>query len=195
VLPRYYIFAANARHADHYAKELGLGGINQPNVRYIYSPEQLWGVYKYPNDEFLFYETFWEHPKAHEIYEQFEIIERTGVRAPYLREELPMEENKDTFWWKLIHLDPVLLRGAIMASVALLASFGLIVAPGVPDALVGFIGVIFLAGQALWTRSSVTPNAKVAVSVPDPVNALHVVEAGEARTTASNTEILEAAKN
>lgn len=106
-----------------------------------------------------------------------------------------MEENKDTFWWKLVHLDPVLMRSFVIAGVTLLASFGLILAPGIPDATIGFISVLLLLGQALWTRSSVTPNAKVAVSVPDPVNAPHIVEAGEAKTTASNNEILEAAKN
>jgi len=106
-----------------------------------------------------------------------------------------VEENKDSVWWKLVNLDPALLRGLITAGVMFLASFGLILAPGVPDAAVGFISVIFLMAQALWIRPSVTPNAKVAVSVPDPVNAPHVVEAGEAKTTASNADILDAAKN
>lgn len=195
MISHYYIFAANAKHADIYARSLGLGGINRPNVHYIHSPEQLWGVRKYPNDEFLFYETFEENPKYREIMQQVEFIESLGTFMPVLRKEPQVENNKDTVWWRLVNLDPVLLRSFVIAGVTFLASFGLILAPGIPDAIIGFIAVLLLLGQALWTRSSVTPNAKVAVSVPDPVNAPHVVEAGEAKTTATNSEILEAAKN
>lgn len=77
-MTRYYIFAANAKHADIYAKSLGLGGIHNTNVHYIYSPEQLWGVRKSQDTKFLFYETFYEHPKYNEIIEQINIIEIVG---------------------------------------------------------------------------------------------------------------------
>lgn len=194
-MTKYYIFAENARHADYYAKQIGLGGITRSNVIYVKGPEDLWGVRQESGVEFLFYETCGRHPRWIEIKEYVDIIESIGTWMPILRGEPEMEENKDSMWWRLVHLDPVLLRGAVIATVAMLASFGLILTPGIPDALVGFLGTLLLIGQALWTRPAVTPNAKVAVAVPDPVNAPHVVEAGEAKTTASNTEILEAAKS
>jgi len=75
---RYYIFAANAKHADYYAKRLGLGGINQPNVIYVSDVHLLYGLQKTEDVKFIFYETFWDHPKALDIKLQVNIIEATS---------------------------------------------------------------------------------------------------------------------
>lgn len=100
---------------------------------------------------------------------------------------------EDNFWYRLTKLEPAVYRGLIVATVALLASIGIVISPGVPDALVGFIWALSAIVQALWTRGSVTANARVSVLVPDPVNNPQIVEAGEAISTAPNAEIIEAA--
>lgn len=100
----------------------------------------------------------------------------------------------NNLWWRLMNLDPALWRGLIIAVFALLGTIGVSVIPGLPDQIIGLIWIVSAIVQALWTRQAVTPNAKVAVSVPDPVNSPNVVEAGEATTTAPDRQILEAAK-
>ena len=105
----------------------------------------------------------------------------------------PQENPKDNFWWKLVHLDPALLRGAIMALVLLLSSIGIVLSPEVPNSLIGFIAAILAVIQAVWTRPAVTPNAMVAVYVPDPINNPQIVAAGEAITTAPDKDIVSAA--
>lgn len=102
---------------------------------------------------------------------------------------------EDSFWYRLTKLEPAVWRGLIVAVVTLLASFGVLISPAIPDALVGLIAVVVPLVQALWTRASVTANARVAVLVPDPVNDPSKVEAGEAVTTATNAEILGAARD
>jgi hypothetical protein len=101
--------------------------------------------------------------------------------------------QNDNFWYRLTKLDPAVFRGLIVSVVALLASVGVAISPGVPDALIAFIVVVVPLAQALWTRPAVTPNARVSVYLPDPVNEPQVVEAGEAVTTASDSAIIEAA--
>lgn len=106
-----------------------------------------------------------------------------------------MNEPKDTVWWKLVNLQPATWRGIVTAVVVLLAAAGVKVAPEVPDAVFLVVVSLLPIAQGLWTRSAVTPNAKVAVSVPDPVNEPGVVAAGQA-VVPDNTpanEILEAA--
>jgi hypothetical protein len=94
--------------------------------------------------------------------------------------------NKDTFWWRLIHLNPVLFRSAVVTLVSLLAMFGVLVSPGLPDQLTAVITTVGAVVAALWSRDGVTPMEKVVVYQPDPVGAPKVVLPGEAtadRTT------------
>lgn len=98
-----------------------------------------------------------------------------------------------SIWYKLIKLDPAVFRGLIVAMAALLASVGVAISPGVPDAVIGFFVVLVPIVQALWTRPAVTANARVAVLVPDPVNNPQIIEAGAAITTAPDAEIITAA--
>lgn len=105
-----------------------------------------------------------------------------------------MEPINDTFWWRLVHLNPALIRGIVMAAVLLAASLGILISPGLPDTLIGFIATALAIVQALWTRSAVTANARVAVSVPDPINFPNVVAAGDATTSATPKDIIDAAR-
>lgn len=100
---------------------------------------------------------------------------------------------EDTFWWRLVHLNPSIYKGVIVAIIALLAVIGVHIAPGLPDALDGLIAALSVLVQAVWVKSSVTPNAKVVVAVEDPHQGGSVVVPGEATTTASDAAILRAA--
>jgi len=95
---------------------------------------------------------------------------------------------------KFAAMDPALIRGIVVAIVGLLSSLGIAVSPQLPDTLIGVVLAVLAIVQALWTRTAVTPNAKVAVVVPDPINAPEIVAAGEAATTAPNHEIISAAR-
>lgn len=95
--------------------------------------------------------------------------------------------------WRLVHLEPALFRGLIMAIVLLLSSIGIVVSPDIPNSLIGFLATVLAIIQAVWTRPSVTANARVAVLVPDPINAPEIVAAGEAVTTADDGAIITAA--
>lgn len=103
-------------------------------------------------------------------------------------------EQEDSFLYRLSKLDPAVFRGIIVGIVTILADVGVVIAPGIPDALVGVITAVAVISQALWTRNGVTPNAKVAVMVPDPYNEPHIVAPGEAVTTATPKEIVAAAE-
>ena len=102
--------------------------------------------------------------------------------------------DKDTLWWRLVHLEPALLRGAVVAVVALLSAVGILVAPGIPDALLGAWGAAAAIVAAVWTRPAVTANARVVVEAPNPISEPEKVVAGEAITTASRTDIIDAAR-
>lgn len=102
-------------------------------------------------------------------------------------------QDKNSFLWKLVNLDPALLRGLIMAVIWILASIGVAVTPELPNSLIGAIAAILAVVQAIWTRPEVTANARVSVYLPDPVNAPNVVAAGEAVTTATTAAIIDAA--
>lgn len=103
--------------------------------------------------------------------------------------------NRDTIWWRLVHLEPAVWRGAVVAVVALLGALGIIVAPGIPDALIAAWVALAAVVQALWTRPAVTANARVVVEAPDPVDRPGRVLAGEAVTGASDALILAAARS
>lgn len=104
-------------------------------------------------------------------------------------------QPKDNFWWKLVHLNPALLRGLIMAVVVALGSTGILVSGELPDTLLGVWVAVAGIIQALWTRGAVTANARVAVAVPDPVNAPNTVVPGEAVVYAPSAEIAHAARH
>jgi hypothetical protein len=132
-----------------------------------------------------------EHPQAKELDQQVRLAKLASTSI--IEKEITMVPENDNFWYKLTKLDPAVYRGLIVSVVALLASIGVAISPGVPDALIAFIVVVVPVVQALWTRPAVTANARVAVLVPDPVNNPQIIEAGEAIATAPDAEIVEAA--
>lgn len=97
--------------------------------------------------------------------------------------------------WKLAHLNPTLFKGFVMAGIALLGTLGIAVADVKVNAVVGFVTAALLLIQAVWTKPSVTANAKVLALVPDPVDRPAVVVAGEAVTPASDRAVLAAVRN
>ena len=99
------------------------------------------------------------------------------------------------FMSRLATMNPALLRGLVVALVWFLASIGIVLSPNAPDASIGVLAAILAIVQALWTRPAVTPNAKVAVYVPDPINSPEIVAAGQAVTTATSTDIVSAARS
>lgn len=101
--------------------------------------------------------------------------------------------TRDTFWWRLVHLEPAVLRGLITGLIGLAGALGILVSPDLPDTILGVWVPLMAIVQALATRPAVTANAKVVVEAPDPVNRPGLVVAGEAVTTATNNQILEAA--
>lgn len=105
-----------------------------------------------------------------------------------------MTDPQDSIWWKLVHLDPALFRGLVIAVITVLGAFGILISPDLTDSLVGVLVAGMAVVQALWTRAGVTANARVAVVVPDPVNAPNTVAPGEAATSAPVEEIIEAAR-
>lgn len=114
---------------------------------------------------------------------------------PY-NKPLATDGPRDTVWWRLMNLQPAVWRGIVTAVFVFLAAVGIKVAPEIPDAAFLVVLALLPIVQGIWTRSAVTPNAKVAVSVPDPINAPAEVAAGEAVVPASTptAEILEAAE-
>lgn len=103
-------------------------------------------------------------------------------------------QTQDTFWWRLVNLDPAVYRGIIMAVVLLLASLGIAVSDDIPVSVIGAVAALFALIQAMWTKSAVVPNAKVLAYLPDPVDRPGVVHAGAAVTTASDDAVLDAAR-
>ncbi len=89
-----------------------------------------------------------------------------------------------SFWWRLVNLDPAILRGAVIAVVVLVGTFGFIVSEQTLAAFLTAIGAVIAIVQALWTKGAVTPNAKVVVYKPDPVN--HPAELAPGEAISSN---------
>jgi len=189
---RYYIFAKNAQHAAYCAKQYGLN-FNSPNVHYVHDAWQLYGLVKTDDVEFIKYETFMEHPKWAEIQQEIWIVES----KPKPIERVIMSNNTEpnnSLWWKLVHLEPTLLRGVLTGLIGLAGALGILITPGLSDTILGFWVPLMAVLQIILTRSGVTANARVAVLVPDPVNAPQKVEPGEAVTTATDRNILKAAR-
>lgn len=103
--------------------------------------------------------------------------------------------DRNTVWWRILHLEPAMWRGVVVAVLALLASFGVYVAPGLSDNLVLLIVAVATIAQAIWTRPAVTANAKVVVWAPEPVTQPAHVQPGEAVTQASDRKIIDAAND
>lgn len=82
---------------------------------------------------------------------------------------MPIQGNQSpSFWYKLVHLQPALWHGLVVAIFALLASVGVVVSPDIPDNLVAVIIAVAALVQALWTRSVVVPEDKVVAYVEKP---------------------------
>ena len=103
-------------------------------------------------------------------------------------------DREATWWWKLVHLEPALIRMMGTATAGMLAAFGILVSDARLSAILGFVMVLLMVIQWAVTRGAVTANARVVVAIPDPVNAPGKVVAGEATTTASSAAILKAAQ-
>lgn len=103
--------------------------------------------------------------------------------------------DRNTVWWRILHLEPAMWRGVVVAVLALLASFGVYVRPELPDALVLAIVAVSALLQAVWTKPAVTANARVVVWAPDPVGQPTNVQPGEAVTHASDRKIIDAAND
>lgn len=99
------------------------------------------------------------------------------------------------FWWKLVNLNPVILRTAIVAIFMVAGALGIVTSDGLADSLIaGWIAVMSLV-QMVWTRTGVTPNAKVVVAMQDPTRSDTWVVPGAAVTEATDAAIVRAARN
>ncbi len=103
--------------------------------------------------------------------------------------------DRDTWWWRLVDLDPAILRGVITGVLGLIGAVGILISPDLPDQILGVWVPMMALIQALWTKPSVTANARVVVEAPDPIHQPGLVVPGAATTTASNSEIIDAAKD
>lgn len=92
-------------------------------------------------------------------------------------EDIPEDAG---FWWKLVHLNPTLYRGLLVAVAGVLAYLGIGFTVGFQDSIFALIVSAVAIIQALWTKGAVTANKKVVVFKPDPVDAPHVLASGEA---------------
>ncbi len=109
-----------------------------------------------------------------------ELEQKSDPAADKRAEGIP--ENAG-FWWKLIHLDPAILRGSVVSIMGLAAAFGYLVNDQRQGAILGAIAAVLALAQALWTRRAVTPNAKVVVYKPNPVEEPEILLAGHAIST------------
>lgn len=190
MIKRKYVLAKNYVHFRAWCRQNDISPVSA-YVRYASSPDVIHGLDG--NDvDFIYYETWMEHPQARELDQAVRTVKTLTNNKEQDMQPTPIPDN--SFWYKLTKLEPAVYRGLIVAIVALLASIGVAIAPGLPDAVIGFILVLLPIVQALWTRPAVTANARVAVYLPDPQNEPNYVKAGEATTTATNADILEAAK-
>lgn len=102
-------------------------------------------------------------------------------------------QPRDTWWWKLVHLEPVVWKTLILTVVAVLGSVGILVSDDLANNLVLLLTTLLGIVQIVWTRPSVTANAKVVVEAPDPAGDPYTVAPGEAVTKAPSDEIVRAA--
>lgn len=102
--------------------------------------------------------------------------------------------SKDTLWWRLIHLEPALVRGVLTGAVGLAGALGILGLDWLPDKILGLWVPLVALVQVLITRPAVTANARVVVAAPDPIGSPTTVVAGEAVTKASPAAIVDAAR-
>lgn len=95
--------------------------------------------------------------------------------------------NTPSIWYKLVHMEPALWRGLIMAVFTMLASFGILVSDDVPNNLIALVLALAAIIQALWTRQAVVPEEKVVVWKDDKQN----LRAGEAVPNADTFDVKE----
>jgi len=103
--------------------------------------------------------------------------------------------DRGTFWWRLVHLEPTVLRGAITGVIGLAGALGILLSPDLPDTILGVWVPASAIIQALVTRPAVTANARVVVEAPNPITEPRTVVAGEAVTKATTSDILDAARD
>lgn len=101
--------------------------------------------------------------------------------------------NKNSFWWRFVNLEPAVWKTLILVVVAILGNLGILVSDDLANNFVTLWTLLMFIVQVLWVRPSVTPNAKVAVMVPDPAQP-DVVAPGAAVTSATSAEIVQAAR-
>lgn len=102
--------------------------------------------------------------------------------------------GSNSLWYRLVHLNPTLWRGLVVATVGLLLSIGVRISPDIPDNVILFIVALAAVLQGIWTRPAVTANAKVVTFLPDPVNEPAAISPGEAITTATDRAVIDAAR-
>lgn len=99
------------------------------------------------------------------------------------------------FLWRLVHLNPALYRGFVVAAVMIAGAFGLAVSDNQTNAIVLALTAVAAVAQAIWTRRSVTANRKVVIMKPDPINAPTTVVPGQAVSTDTVAVLKAAATN
>lgn len=107
---------------------------------------------------------------------------------------MPENNPEDTFWWRLVNLNPALYRALIMAVVLVLSSFGILISDAIPDSLILLVTAVLAIAQGIWTRRDVTPNAKVIAYTNDPQRGGTMVYPGMATTTAGVDNLLHTAQ-
>lgn len=98
---RTYVFAANYQHFGHWCRISGISKGN-PNYQYVSSIEKLLGL-SAEDAQFIFYETWREHPDSERLYQQYRIIESyRGIKAIPI-DRSPQVESDGIFtakFWK-----------------------------------------------------------------------------------------------
>lgn len=96
---------------------------------------------------------------------------------------------------RLMKLEPTVWRSLLVGLVGLLLDLGIVLAPGLPDSILGVLLPVQAIVQAILIRPAVTANARVAVYMPDPEDRPTLVKSGEADASgARDALILAAAK-
>jgi hypothetical protein len=103
-----------------------------------------------------------------------------NVAAEVKAEGIPVGAG---FFWKLVHLNPAVWRGIVMAILALAATFGFVVSDQNTEAIVSAVTALLVIVQAIWTRGAVTANKKVIAYKPDPIEDPSHIVPGEAVST------------
>lgn len=98
-----------------------------------------------------------------------------------------------SFWYKLVHMQPALWHGLVVAVFALLASLGVVVSPEIPDQLVGVIVAVAALVQALWTKSTVVPEEKVVAYVEKPWSGQQIKAGKAVPSPATSQAVVESA--